>query len=265
MLRRVWQAEPPEGLAFRWLARRGAAGLTGWDIGQEPAPGWPADAILLHLAGTTGANSPESNPLLVPPLLGACRAFPLRHLVFLSTAAVSAPGPVAAKESDLPRPANPYGAAKYRAEELLAASDLPLTILRLGNLAGADALLAPRAPGAAIRLDPVPGDDPRGPLRSWIGPLSFARSLAAVLSLLAKGQALPPLMNLAQSPPLGMAELLRASGLDWSWGEPNPAVVPVATLDCSLVASVLPMSPARPEQIIEEVRAFRALPEGSHT
>ncbi|WP_198672207.1 NAD-dependent epimerase/dehydratase family protein [Pseudogemmobacter bohemicus] len=287
ILARAWAAEPPPGLRILWSSRGKAAGDRAaddrasddstpgdlaWDIGAGAAPDWPADAILLHLAGTTGARDPGANPALIPALAEACRRNRLAHLVFLSTAAIYAPGPLPARETDPPAPANPYGAAKLEAEHLLAGSGLALTILRLGNLAGADALLAPRDPGSVIRLDPIPGE-PRGPMRSWIGPLTFARTIAALLTRIAGeiaagnpggksgGEALPPILNLSQAPPLGMAELLAASDLAWDWAAPNPAVVPAAMLDNTALAKLIPLPLARPGQIIAEIRALRALPE----
>lgn len=261
ILKRVWAAEPPAALRVLWSQRQAGVAkdcVLPWDIGAGPAPAWPHDAVLLHLAGTTGAEDPAVNPGLIPPLLEACRRNRVRHIVFLSTAAVYAPGPLPARESDPPAPPGAYGAAKLEAERLLTASGLPLTILRLGNLAGADALLSPRAPGAAIRLDPVAGQ-PGGPLRSWIGPMSFARVLARLLHRIALAEPLPPVLNLVQAPPLGMADLLRASGLEWSWAPPNPAVVPVATQDNGALHRLLALPPASPAQMIAELDALRGL------
>ncbi|WP_171909453.1 NAD(P)-dependent oxidoreductase [Rhodobacter sp. 24-YEA-8] len=259
ILKRVWTAAPPPALQFLWSSRQAAPGIR-WEIGAGPAPAWPRDAILLHLAGTTGARDPGANPGVIPPVLKACRQNHVRHLVCLSTAAVYAPGPVPARESDPPAPPGPYGAAKLEAERLLVASGLPLTILRLGNLAGADALLTPRPPGQDIRLDPV-ADMPGGPLRSWIGPLTFAQALAALLGRIAAGETLPPVLNIVQAPPLGMADLLRASDLAWGWAAPNPKVVHIATQDNAALAALLPLPSASPAQIIAEIQALRALPE----
>lgn len=269
ILSRILTSEAAPGLAFHWASRRpsdGGSGQIRWDIGADAAPDWQAGAVLLHLAGSTGANQPELNPALIAPVLAACQRNAVRHLVFISTAAVCAPGPTPARESDPPRPANPYGAAKLEAERLLAARHdraLPVTILRLGNLAGADALLAPRPPGApAIRLDPVPGEAPEtgaGPLRSWIGPFTFARTLVALLQRIARGQPLPGVINLAQPPALGMAALLRVSGLAWDWGPPNPALVPAAMLDSGLLEGLVPVPAATPRQIIAERAALQRL------
>lgn len=260
MLRRIWSAAPPPGLAPLWAGRRQGLDLT-WDILAGPAPCWPPGAVVLHLAGSTGRTDPALNTALVPPLLAACRANALRHLFFASTAAVYAPGPRPARETDPPAPANAYGRAKAEAESLLAES-LPagaapgLTVLRIGNVAGADALLGPRADEAPIRLDPVPGSD-HGPRRSWIGPLSLARCLAA---LILRADDLPAVLNVAAEPPLGMADLLRASDRAWNWGPPNPAVVPAATLDVSCLHAIAPPPPASPGGILAELAALKDLP-----
>ncbi|NPD15395.1 NAD(P)-dependent oxidoreductase [Xinfangfangia sp. D13-10-4-6] len=271
--------EDETGLSFLWSSRGGAlpdiAGKTTggaarhirWDIGAEPAPEWPRGAILLHLAGTTGAKEPGRNPALIAAVIAACAQNAVRHVVHISTAAIYAPGPGAARETDAPCPANPYGAAKYQTEGLLRDGDRGiaqgLTILRLGNLIGADALLG-KGVVAPIRLDPVPGetgeDGPaplaRGPLRSWIGPITFAQSLVALLQRIAAGQNLPDVINFAQSPPLGMAELLRLSGIAWEWAPPNPAVTASAVLDTTRLQGLLQMPAANAKQLIAERNAL---------
>lgn len=255
MLRLIWSAAPPPGLAPLWAGRGQGHDLT-WDILAGPAPSWPPGAVVLHLAGSTGGTDPALNTALVPPLLAACRANAVRHLLFASTAAVYAPGPLPARETDPPAPANAYGRAKAEAESLLAGAAPGLTILRIGNVAGADALLGPRADEGPIRLDPVTGNG-HGPIRSWIGPLSLARCLA---ELILRTDSLPAVLNVAAEPPLGMADLLRASDRVWSWGPPNPAVVPAATLDVSCLHAIAPPPPASPRGILAELAALKDPP-----
>ncbi|VDC23531.1 NAD-dependent epimerase/dehydratase family protein [Pseudogemmobacter humi] len=255
MLRRIWRAAPPPGLAPLWAGRGPEPDLT-WDILTGPAPSWPPGAVLLHLAGSTGRTDPALNTALVPPLLAACRANAVRHLLFASTAAVYAPGARPARETDPAAPANAYGRAKAEAESLLAEAAPGLTVLRIGNVAGADALLGPRPDEGAIRLDPVPGSE-TGPLRSWIGPVSLARCLAA---LILRADDLPAVLNVAAAPPLGMADLLRASDRAWSWGPVNPAVVPAAVLDTTRLNAIAPPPPASPGGIMAELAALKDLP-----
>jgi nucleoside-diphosphate-sugar epimerase len=240
LLRAAWTENPPQDLRLLWTGRGNRVQLQ-WDVSIRPAPALPYGAIVLHLAGVTRGTADQlgQNAAAVPHLLDTCRRIAARKLIFISTAAVYAPGPTPSGEDDRIAPANAYGHSKAQAEALLQAqSDVPVTVLRLGNVAGADALLGPRPPGAGIVLDPVPGHA-GGPVRSWIGARTLAQALAD-LSL----RDLPPILNIASAPPLGMAPLLDASGLDWSYGPPNPLVVPMAALDVSLLQSILPLPPA---------------------
>lgn len=250
MLRQIWQASPPPGLAPLWLGRSGAVDLR-WDMLSEEAPDWPRDAVVLHLAGVIGGSKAQlgCNAAMIAPLLRACQSNGAAAVLFASTAAVYPPGPQPLRESDAPAPPNGYGAAKLAAEQALAAADLPVTRLRIGNVAGADALLSPRASGQ-VTLDPVPGRA-GGPLRSWIGPLSLAGALAC---LCRQAVALPPVLHLVQSPALAMADLLQASGRDWRYGPENPQVVPSVVLDDSLLRVFCPLPPASPAALIAEIR-----------
>ena len=78
-------------------------------------------------------------------------------------------------------PVSEYGRAKRDAEQALAkglaGSGVGLTCLRIGNIAGADALLGGQAASGAAQvvLDPVAGQ-PMGPERSYIGPLTLGAS-----------------------------------------------------------------------------------------
>ncbi len=221
---------------------------------REPPPkGLPRGAVVLHLAGATRGTEAEleANVDLVAPLLDLCRQVAARRLLYLSSAAVYPAGALL-PESTVPAPPNAYGRSKARAEALLPArGETPVTILRPGNVAGADALLGPRM-SSEIILDPVPGQ-PGGPLRSWIGP----RALAQVLAVLCRRD-LPPVLNLAQSPPLPMADLLDASGLPWRYGT-RPAAVPVATQDGALLQGLVPLPPATPEQLAAEAAWARGV------
>lgn len=190
---------------------------------------------------------------MVAPMLQACRAASVRKLLFVSTAAVYRPGPTPAREDDAPAPLNAYGRSKAAAEAvLMAQADCPVTILRLGNIAGADALLGPRGAGEIV-LDPVPGQI-GGPLRSWIGP----KSLAQVLAALCRAE-LPNILNIACDPPLPMADLLTASGLPWRFGPPNPAVVPVATLATTRLAELVDLPGADPATLAAEAAWARGV------
>ncbi len=222
-------------------------------LSEPPPSGLPQGAVVLHLAGVTRGSEDhlQANVDLVPPLLGLCRQVGARRLLFLSSAAVYPAGALL-PESAPPAPPNAYGRSKAKAEALvMAQGETPVTIIRPGNIAGADALLGPRPP-AEIVLDPVPGR-PGGPLRSWIGARVLVQALAALCQ-----RDLPPVLNLAQSPPLPMADLLDASALPWRYG-PTPATVPVATQDVSLLHGLIDVPPATPRQLAQEAAWARGV------
>lgn len=245
LLRAAWQEAPPEGLRPVWTGRGQGFDLA-WDLLAGPVPDLPRGGVVLHLAGVL--SGPEDalrrNAAMVAPLVAACRASGARRLLAVSSAAVYGAGLPGADEDDAPAPVSAYGRAKAEMESLALAApglapNLAATVLRIGNVAGADALLGPRPAGQEIVLDAVQGRDD-GPLRSWIGPRSLARVLAALCRL----PALPPVLNIACDPPLAMADLLGASGLPWRQGPLNPATIPVATLSTRRLAALVDLPPA---------------------
>ena len=252
ILRAAW-AEEAGPLRPVWTGR-GVGLPVQWDMLAEMPQGLPRGAVVLHLAGATLQGDPSAmrrNTDLVPPLLRMCQKTGARRLLFMSSAPVYPPGGPWAETADL-APSTAYGRSKAEAEALVRAqSHVPVTILRPGNIAGADALLGPRGPGE-ILLDPVPGQL-GGPLRSWIG----ARLLAQVLAALCQRD-LPPVLNLAQGPPLRMGELLQASGLPWRYGA-APAAVPIATQDAALLQTILPLPRAGPARLAAEAAWARGV------
>ena len=74
-------------------------------------------------------------------LVAACGKASVRRFVFMSSVRAQS-GPAAdgiLTENDMPRPAEPYGAAKLRAEAAVRAAGVPWTILRPGMVYGAGA------------------------------------------------------------------------------------------------------------------------------
>ncbi len=128
-----------------------------------------------------------------------------------------------------------------------------MTILRIGNVLGADALIGGAGGRGITTLDPVPGCE-GGPLRSYIGPRSLAFVLAGLFQQAALGQRIDPVLNIAVSPAVAMADLLDAAGLDWRFGPINPNVVPRVVLDTSRLQALVPLSSdaALPNRMIAE-------------
>src|SRR5690606_38348133 len=137
---RILQAGWADGAAFGlrpyWTGRGKGLPLR-WDIGKAAPPqSLPHGAVVLHLAGVTrgDAAAMQANPSLIPPVLALCRSISARRLLVMSSAAVYPSGAMM-HEATAPAPLSSYGHSKARAEALaLAQSDVPVTILRLGNV-----------------------------------------------------------------------------------------------------------------------------------
>ena len=229
-----------------WTARQAGQGVLGWDMVQDAVIDLPKGGILLHLAGALpgrGQSGALSDNLdMAQAVLAADRQQPFDHVVFMSTVAVYAPEAGAIPETRPPAPQNDYGRAKLLAENLLADGLGPrLTILRLANLAGADALLG--GAGQDVVLDPVAGQT-GGPLRSYIGPQMLTRVLGGLLGRIASAAPLPPILNLAQPGAVAMADLLTVSGKPWRFGPHRVGTVPLVEVDVTLLATLFPLPAA---------------------
>ncbi|MDE4276634.1 NAD(P)-dependent oxidoreductase [Phaeobacter gallaeciensis] len=154
-------------------------------------------------------------------------------------------------------PANPYGVAKAEMEaqalRLGAEAGVAVTVLRIGNIAGLDAILGGWRPG--FQLDRFA--DGTTPRRSYIG----VQMLAQVLAALVQHQGLPEVLNLAQPGPVAMGDLLRAAGLDFSLRPAPDSAIPEVALEVTRLAGLLPpdvpLPPADPAQLVAEWAALR--------
>jgi hypothetical protein len=253
-LRRAWPFALRGGLRPVWQARDGRPGCLGWDILADPAPPW-AGGVVLVLAG--GRQVPDINTAVALRALRAAADQGGRHVFLCSSAAVYAGGAGLHEDTAL-APVSDYGAAKAAMEA--AALDWQarhggpgLTVLRIGNVAGADALLGARRAGPVL-LDPTP--DGRGPVRSYIGPMTLAGVLAQLCTQAAAGAALPRVVNVALPRPVAMADLAAAAGLPWQWGPVNPAVIPEVALDTGRLQALVKLPPVagRPAVLVQEWR-----------
>jgi nucleoside-diphosphate-sugar epimerase len=233
---------------------------------SEPWPFGAAlpDGVMVNLAGVTSgdANTLAANVDLGLAGCEAARAAGVRHVFLCSSSAVYGRGSAkqhALGENDATHPANPYGKAKLRMEEeALEWASHPgrpgLTLLRIGNVLGADALIGGVQRGRIVTLDPVPGQ-PEGPMRSYIGPRGLARVLWRLAELAQAGAVLPPVLNIAAPLPVGMAELLEAGRISWQWGPDNPAVLARLVLDTTLLEALCPglAGPGSPRALMQEL------------
>lgn len=221
-----------------WAPLEGAAPLCDW-VQTDGVP-----RAMLVLAGATPGTGRDLslNRPLAEACLSAASAAGIGRVLVASSSAVYGGGRAQPwRESDPAQPATPYGRAKVAMEEACAvwrARGLEVACLRIGNVAGADALLL-NAGKSPLHIDRFA--DGSGPLRSYIGPDSMARVLLALARLPGP---LPPTLNLAAPEPVLMAELATAAGLDWRWQPAPPAAVARFTLDCRALAALVPISDA---------------------
>jgi len=253
-LRYRWGTE-----AALWQARRAQSGA-GWhlfDPLQQPQAlrrAAVAAGQILCLAGPVPGRGGDlqDNIHLAEAAVRAGAATGARVLL-VSSAAVYGAGQGALSEETLLRPASPYGAAKAemeaRAARLGAKLGVSVCVLRIGNIAGFDAILGGWRPG--FRLDQFA--DGRTPRRSYIGVLTLADVIAAVLA----AAELPPVLNIAQPGAIEMGALLQAAGRDYATSPaPETAIAEVA-LDVTRLAAFLapqrPLPAADPAQMLAEM------------
>lgn len=183
-----------------------------------------ADAVICMAGVTnTGLQTMHMNSELALRTLEAAHDVQAGRVFLLSSAAVYGSAKGIRTEDGPTSPGSEYAVSKLAMEQSAVDHGHPNTVLRLGNVAGADAILAGWKPG--FQLDQLP--DGSTPRRSYIGPSALARTLVA----LARAQDLPPILNVAAPGCVQMGELLDAAGLQWT---PRPArreTIPIVNLD----------------------------------
>ena len=224
---------------FRWQARGAApsdAGPGDWVI-CDPLhnPAGLARAAegcgaILCLSGVTharlaqdgGADLAQNSDLALAAIrAGAAVGARVRVLLTSSAAVYGAQSGSLAEDAPL-RPANAYGVAKVEMEErgavLGAELGVAVTSLRIGNIAGLDAILGGWRPG--FRLDRFA--DGRSPRRSYIGLATLARTLRELPLM----EGLPGALNIAEPGMVEMGALLDAASLAWEAQEAPETAIP---------------------------------------
>lgn len=257
MLRRCWP--PGRGL---WQSRRaGDRDKPAWVVGDPLgdrrallAAARSCDAVL-GLAGVVPGQGgdPEDNITLGLAAVEIAAELGARALL-TSSAAVYGNQPGLLPEGAALKPVNAYGRAKAEMEARCAARAVELGVsacaLRIGNIAGVDAILGGWRPG--FQLDQF--GDRRTPRRSYIGLIT----LAEVLEALAGAEDLPGVLNIAAPGLVEMGALLDAAGLAWAARPaPDGAIAEVA-LDVSALQQFCRLDPGagRPERLVAEWRSL---------
>jgi nucleoside-diphosphate-sugar epimerase len=245
-LRAVWPG------AAVWHGR--TTGDWQWDM-AEPAPPLPGrPTAIICLAGATDGDADRlaNNTTCALAALALARRDGIWPLLILSSAAVYGRAGTPGHEDAPFPPTTPYGAAKQAMELALHASlrpDEPALILRMANVAGCDAVFASMARGDVL-MDRFP--DGLAPRRSYIGPVTLARTL---LALVAVAPSRPMVLNLAQPALLGMDAIAQAACARWTDRPAPPDALPVMHLDTGRLTELVPVPDATPGQLVAEARA----------
>ncbi len=211
-------------------------------------------AGVTNLRAQTHAEVLSRNSDLALAAMRAAHAAGAGRVFVASSAAVYGAASGLLQESAALRPVSDYGIAKARMEDaaLQEAHRLgqPVTMLRIGNVAGADAILGGWRP--AMQIDQLP--DGTTPQRSYIGP----QTLAQVLHGLTRHADVPEVLNIAAEGAVQMGALLDAAGLAWESRKAPKDVIADVTLDTTLLGGLvdLPHDAGNADRLVAEWRAF---------
>jgi UDP-glucose 4-epimerase len=213
-------------------------------LSGDALPQGYAAMILLATARGDAALSAQ----LTKACLAAAQSAGIGKVLFASSSAVYGSNEGNPCAEDTPtHPLNAYGQSKLEAEAIAArySTGMQITALRIGNVAGADALLT--NPARPLLIDRFASG--QGPLRSYVGPQTMARLLADLLEM-----PLPPVLNFA-STPTRMQDLAEAAALPWRYQPAPETAQEHITLDLTRLAQLLPLPPQTAAQITAEWKA----------
>lgn len=213
--------------AATWQARTSRDGFLTWDILHAPAPAVECSGVIMLAGGVADTD------VYVPLAKAACDLG-----AQLDVPVLIASSQAAALQNSV------YGNAKRKMEQAMTDR---ACCLRIGNVAGTDALFRAMAAGP-VQLDEV--SKGQGPRRAMIGPVTLAHVLLRLLDT-----DLPPILNLAQPGLVDMADMLRAAGGDWSWKEAPAGALAALELDVSELTARVDVPKADAATLVAEARA----------
>ena len=228
LIRPVW----PKRIQTTWQARRPQDGYASCDIlgdANRLAPVLQGAQAVVCLAGITNARARQKgaslrdNSRLAQAVVQAAARSGVPRVLLASSAAVYGRAQSPLHEGIEGADLSPYGLAKREMEEAASALGdaygVEVCNMRIGNVAGADAILGDWRPGYA--LDTF--EDGKTPKRSYVGPESLAKTIVA----LCVADTVEPCVNVACAGVVAMGDLLDAASLQWV---PRPATAD--TIEC---------------------------------
>ena len=269
ILRIVWLQTGALGCSPVWTVRQPVfPDDVTWDILSGPVPLIAKGAVILHLAGVLrgDAASLAANTALALKVCKAAQKAGASHVFLASSAAVYGASDGEHTEEKRPCPQSDYGQAKLNMERNAlywahnAGANAPgVTCLRIGNVLGADMLLARAVRDQEILLDPVPGHG-NGPTRSYIGPHAFAQVLARLVLRAVAGASLPEILNIAAPEPVYMADLLLAARQPFRFGPPNSDTIPSVHISNARLAALAPLVSTPAKAMVADWQRLLAYP-----
>ena len=237
---------------LRWDPMDGSSALCDWVLAYGPLK-----AMVVLAGATPGSGQDLSiNRTVAETCLAAAADVGIPRVLVASSSAVYGIGDgMPFSETSHCTPVNDYGLAKIAMEQACdgwRTHNLEVCCLRIGNVAGADALLlniSKSDPDSPVTIDIF--SDGRGPVRSYIGP----KSLASVLNMLAvHPESLPSILNVAAPKPISMDTLAETIGHPWVPRQAASQSAQNILLDCRLLATFYPFSSAEsaPSEMITQ-------------
>ncbi|WP_296419550.1 NAD-dependent epimerase/dehydratase family protein [Pseudooctadecabacter sp.] len=240
------------GLDWTGQGRRAGADVI-WSLQDKPAEAvFPENGTIINMIGYAGPDEDalqQANIDATDRILTLAKAHGVAHVILASSAAVYGNAGTAPITEEAPlSPLTPYADSKVRMEALAQAAagvagSPAITILRIGNVAGSDALttIARRRIAAGAAMDLHRFADGTAPVRSYIGP----RDLFDVVAALAPQ---PPAairtVNVAAPDPVPLDHVMTAY---------KTHVLP------DLVWQDAPAPDSVPKRVILSIQALRAL------
>lgn len=252
----LWQGRKPKSVE-NWMC---------FDPRLEPASFENAASqvnVILCLAGAVpGRNDNLSENWELAEACIQIAAKAGNRVLLCSSAAVYGAASDIQSETSRPEPANAYGLAKLemetKAKHLGKKLNVPVTALRIGNIAGLDSVLGGWRPG--FRLDRFA--DGSSPKRSYIG----VKTLSDVLAALVNIHNLPRVINIAQPRTVAFSDLLRAARHEFVPRNAPAAAIPEVALDVTLLKTLLENTLevpfASPQALVAEWEVYKTLRRG---
>lgn len=239
------------GLDWAFQQRNGPSGLSWSGDFNDPRAEeiFGESDTIINMIGETGIDQDRleaTNIQFVQALLNRAKNAGVAHVLLASTAAVYGQGHGAPfAEDDALRPVTAYGVSKVAMEKAAhACTDGPaITILRIGNVAGADALLSAAyqrtSRGQPLSLHRF--SNGHAAERSYIGPRSLAKVITKLAHRAAKGV---QTLNIAHPMPVYLDDLLAGykahllPDLTWENAPAPDGVPPSVVLDTSALCEI---------------------------